>query len=1798
MIVFFTGINYLFSQAITPIPLPHDPSLNYYQKGDQIIQHFQDLDNANVPYEADEFLKYARWIDFWQDRVDNSPGVIGDTKHYTESIPLILNDASQNCNSGLNPVWEQLPIQTTLSQQGRIDALTFDANSNTLFAGNNRSGIWKISTATQGAQWVNVSDNINKPMVGCMDLELYYGDPQNPLSTPILFAGTGSVNNWDNNISYGVFRSNDFGNTWTNVLPFANDVNDAVIKIISYYEPNATFSPNHQVVFVATHKRVFRSLDGGSNWTLIYNEGSINDPHPGRSIGSMTLDFDDLQNDLAKIYFTVGANATNQCAIYRIDNASEENIVPGTSISLPFQNTYGDITQGCIPITNLPTFASIFLNIIPRELYLEHCKAPGGESYFYLWVAYSAGTNTINDKIDFEIFRTINDLNSWESFSYRDASGSTYPYNRKWPLGKIYPSLKDKDKLLFGTITNSQSYVYSLEFSGLASPLLTSLVPPNHPDHREILTVPNTNGSEDLFVGHDGGVSVFLNSSNIPGGFTLSDPNEIVNFGDYRNDYQIYGLGISDSQPNWISFGLQDNNSWLWDVISAVPAAQVSGGDGYDAVFYKDMFFNSSFGSRAELTSKYISGQTINLSVENRELSGCNNSFPSLYQGFLTNFTKEPQRWNHPFKTKVNPNNPDWVDIYYGFSHLSKKTIEYSTGSVVAGPFNLSTLIGSPVTSVPEQACGYQSKIADFAFGGENGEIIYMAYDGPDWNAIPSKQRFQKGIITNNGLGNEVAWSNIDFKIPNPLSGVFYPTQSYGITSIFVNPSDGNELWVSLSGFGNYPNVGYPIARVVHSTDGGLTWSDMSEGLPHLPADKIIGIETGCGNVDLYCGNDVSVYYFKNGIWECFKGNMPYGLVMDLEIDVKNNLLYASVHGRGIWRTPLVCEEPVAGLTKDINQSQTFSAIELSNCDIKVHPGATLTITGTLKMGANRKIMVEAGGKIVLDGGKITSLTNCSLNPHEMWQGIELWGDGTQIQTANLQGVIHVLNGGTIENAHEAISVYNTGIYGQHGGMVFCDGANFINNRRSVSFLSYNKWNVSYFKNCKFEVNDDYLPGDPFFAHVTMWDVKGIEFLGCKFFNYSTQAVNGDNTLRGRGLVSYDANFTVDEYCELPPNQQGGNCINIYPSRFSGFYTCIDALKLIDTKNYFVDQTNFSNCVYGIHSAAFDEVTIMRNNFEVGAAFFDTNEENCAGIVIETGTGYKIEENSFVKLGGMLEQRTVGVGLINTVVETEENIIYKNNFEDLFVANLSNGQNQGVGFQGAEQFGVKYECNSNNNLEPLGSWDFDVEPDWYNQSGNPPPGTGIATKQGSSGMAAANTFSHHPINGQTNYETDFKVYLPGISQTYEYYYLINNIPQEPISNSNSILAIMNFGIQENLCSSRIRETEGEGERLGQLSDAERAQNELSFLSAYQSKEQSELLLAQLTDGGNTPALKDEVETALSNQTWALRQDLLGKAPHLSKTVLTEAAENTVALPEAVLVEILEANPDVLRDQEFLDFLAQKNQPLPSYIIDSLRARSTLITARTLLLENIQLAQQKMQQIANEMLVYYINDTLDTTSIKLLEWLVNKNTLEADLAIAGLLFKQSRPQDALNLLNLLAQTRNLNPSTAALVNRTLTTFQISQSYQINHSLNATELEQLNNIAQAKGDYPSTLAKNLLSLHQQQSYLTHLVLPQNQSASRKAKVQKYVPLIVLPSLQVQPNPTDQWIAFTVGELQGLSVGCSIQISSSSGVIMNELKLNSGKGQYLLDTRGYADGVYFYRVIGSKEAITGKFVVQHEN
>ena len=117
-----------------------------------------------------------------------------------------------------------------------------------------------------------------------------------------------------------------------------------------------------------------------------------------------------------------------------------------------------------------------------------------------------------------------------------------------------------------------------------------------------------------------------------------------------------------------------------------------------------------------------------------------------------------------------------------------------------------------------------------------------------------------------------------------------------------------------------------------------------------------------------------------------------------------------------------------------------------------VDSGVTMTVTCRVEMIPSAKIIVRPGGKLIVDGGTLTSAC-----PNELWQGIEVVGDRTKRQLAQYQGTVELRNGATIENAHCGIHTgyHGDAAYATTGGIIKADSAFFINNRRAVAFMSY-----------------------------------------------------------------------------------------------------------------------------------------------------------------------------------------------------------------------------------------------------------------------------------------------------------------------------------------------------------------------------------------------------------------------------------------------------------------------------------------------------------------------------------------------------------------------------------------------------------------------------------------------------------------------------------------------------------------------------------------------------------------------
>ncbi|MBK8582733.1 MAG: hypothetical protein IPL86_13185 [Flavobacteriales bacterium] len=324
--------------------------------------------------------------------------------------------------------------------------------------------------------------------------------------------------------------------------------------------------------------------------------------------------------------------------------------------------------------------------------------------------------------------------------------------------------------------------------------------------------------------------------------------------------------------------------------------------------------------------------------------------------------------------------------------------------------------------------------------------------------------------------------------------------------------------------------------------------------------------------------------------------------------------------------------------------------------DLVIRSGAKLTVKCELQFVPGTKVIVEPGAQLIIDGGMLTN----DVYYDSFWTGIEVWGDNTQNQWGATvdgtyrdfahQGYVELRNGGTIEHARNAIAMKQGTTYGTFGGVVRSYGGVFKNNRRAVEFLKYQNTigasahpvsNRSFFHNTTFTVDDHYRGGDDFHNHVSMWEVSGVTFSGCKFENAQTSITESHKL--GYGIGTLDAKFTVKARC-LAPGPQPNPCPEIWkvPSEFIGLDHAIHATQSFMTTNTFhVENTEFTNNVCGIYSEGVLGFKVLDNKFEVGGRDVDLTNPiefpNWDGfhrtIYSTQGYGFLIEGNSFWKVG-------------------------------------------------------------------------------------------------------------------------------------------------------------------------------------------------------------------------------------------------------------------------------------------------------------------------------------------------------------------------------------------------------------------------------------------------------------------------------------------------------------------------------------------------------------------------------------
>lgn len=888
-----------------------------------------------------------------------------------------------------------------------------------------------------------------------------------------------------------------------------------------------------------------------------------------------------------------------------------------------------------------------------------------------------------------------------------------------------------------------------------------------------------------------------------------------------------------------------------------------------------------------------------------------------------------------------------------------------------------------------------------------------------------------------------------------------------------------------------------------------------------------------------------------------------------------------------------------------VNSNMTVDYDWRSYQNIVVESGATLTVTCRIRMPDNSTITVKQNGRLVIDGGTITSACN------GIWQGIKVWGNASQHQYVYgsnqlYQGFVELKNGAIIENAATAISLGKAGDWQMlnTGGIVQAYGNSiFRNNKRDIEFLKYQNFNpsnptqkrgnLSYFRNCKFETTANLNDGSNPSNHVTMWNVDGVRFYGCTFENSNTNATSFSQL--GNGIFTEDANFIVSG-CDWTVPCLPGVCCGYAPNIFRNLNYGIWTKRVSGVSyNYNIDKSNFINCLFGVNNEGVDNAIITRNNLTVGKPRFASWWTT--GINFNVGTGYRIEENAITR-DPSPNSTSIGTWLTNTGMNYNQ--VYKNSFTNVTFGNYAYQRNRGYDASTGLYSGLAYLCNTHTTI---GTNDIYI-------SGTDPVNDGVRQYQGKLNStntnainSAGNIFTRSGVNSESdiaNPNTPNITYFyapPAVSTNPEYplYVTTNRVTRVSLTANTCPSTFGSGGSGKN---SEIAEL---GINNGELSEEVKQQLLLDYQTNDQALNQYKGLYASLVDGGNTPQLKQTIESSWPTETWQLRQNLLGKSPYLSKEVLKESSDKTTVLPDAIIFEVLAANPDGLKDEELLKHLSEKVNPLPTWMIELLRDGSGQTTPRTFLEAAISNSKAQRDQVITYLVHDMISkrgDNQEINHLLLRSWLAAYQTPHGDYQIVDDYFETGNYNAGLAILSTVSTIYKLNEKEQLEYNGLQSLFNVLAGVNTSGRNIFLLDENEHSIIQDLADNGEGIAKvracNLLGFVYGTECDYGLMLPDGTQFFKtdKAPVGKDNP--ILPSINIFPNPAKDYVEFSYNLPSGAMEG-TLTITDLKGVVIHKQQIATKYGQIAIDTREWQQGTYIYALSANGNSVANqKFVL----
>ncbi len=629
-------------------------------------------------------------------------------------------------------------------------------------------------------------------------------------------------------------------------------------------------------IFVASASGgIFRSIDGGSTWSAIFDENGI------LPIGDIAIHPDSHNIIIAG---TGEANATSQSYIGNGLYKSIDCGITWTHIGLDSTYYIGRI---------------VFDPQNPQRIFVAATGA-----------MYSKNSER-------GIYRSVDGGATWEKvlFISDSTAGIDVIINPDYP-DTIYAAMWERWKYLGDRVSGGPtSGIYRSEDGGDSWVELTNGLPPDGANPGRIglaISVQNTNRLYAIYTDENGYIdSLYVSDDNGDSWTGKSYIDNSYSYGWYFGNIRVSPYNQDEIWVLGLNCYYSDNAGDSWTKVFT--NAHVD----FHAMCFSLRDTNECFlGSDGGFyfSSNGISVDTV-ASLSNMQFyEGCIDPFNNtrIYGGAQDNGTNRTENgaidsWEHilggdGFYCLVSPIDSNIIFAEYQWGSLAKST-----------DFGLSwTYVDDDFYS---DRTGWSTP---YIISPHNSNVMYLGTyrlykstnEGENWTAM-------SGDLTNNLYNYESVITTIDI---SPLdSNLIYIATSDGkawrsddggntftditgilpnrwITRITAHPRAADSVIVSCSGF----RWDEQAPHVLISGDKGNNWTDISGNLPDLPVnDVIFDPDTNI----IYIANDAGVMYSADYTnYYLLGNNFPPVPVTDIDIDNNRIYLYAFTYGRGAYR--------------------------------------------------------------------------------------------------------------------------------------------------------------------------------------------------------------------------------------------------------------------------------------------------------------------------------------------------------------------------------------------------------------------------------------------------------------------------------------------------------------------------------------------------------------------------------------------------------------------------------------------------------------------------------------------------------------------------------------------------------------------------------------------------------------------------------------------------------------------------------------------------------------------------------